>query len=66
MTPRYHINVFWSDEDRCWLADVPDLSRCTAHGDTPEAAVREVHDAMTLWLESARDRDDRVHEPRYS
>ncbi len=66
MIPRYHINLFWSDEDQCWLADVPDLCCCTAHGDTPEEAVREVREAMTLWLESVRDRDDRVHEPRYS
>jgi predicted RNase H-like HicB family nuclease len=38
MNPRYHINVFWSDEDSCWIADVPDLRYCSAHGDTPEEA----------------------------
>ncbi len=38
----YHINLFWSDEDACWVADIPDLKYCSAFGDTPEAAVREI------------------------
>ena len=39
--PRYHINLFWSDEDACWIADVPDLKPCSAHGDTPAEAIAE-------------------------
>jgi len=27
---RYHINVFYSDEDRAWVADIPDLQYCSA------------------------------------
>ncbi len=65
MTPRYHINVFWSDEDRCWIADVPDLKYCAAHGDTPEHAVAEVLVAMDGWLEVARERGDTIPEPHY-
>ena len=38
----YPINLFWSDEDGSWVADVPDLKHCSAFGDTPEEAVREV------------------------
>ena len=55
MQPRYHINVFWSDEDGCWIADVPDLRYCSAHGDTPAQAVAEAQEAMALWLEVARE-----------
>jgi predicted RNase H-like HicB family nuclease len=62
---RYHINVFWSDEDGCWVADVPDLRFCSAFGDTPEEAVREVRVAMAAWLESAREHGETVPEPRY-
>jgi predicted RNase H-like HicB family nuclease len=62
---RYHINVFWSDEDGCWVADVPDLRACSAFGDTPEEAVHEVRVAMTAWIESAREHGDPVPEPRY-
>src|SRR5947209_5608301 len=38
----YHINVFWSDEDQSWVADVPDLAKCSALGDTPQEALQEV------------------------
>ena len=38
----YHINVFFSEEDECYIADIPDLKHCSAMGATPEAAVREI------------------------
>ena len=47
--PHYHINLFWSGEDKCWIADVPDLKYCSAHEATPYEAVREVQVAMTAW-----------------
>ena len=52
---RYHINIFWPDADRCWVAHVPDLKTCSAFGDTREEAVAEVEKAMTAWLEVARE-----------
>lgn len=63
--PLYHINVFWSDEDQQWIADVPDLKGCSASGATPEEAVREVQIAQRLWLEAARQEGDTLPEPRY-
>lgn len=62
---RYHINLFWSAEDECWIADVPDLRFCSAFGASPEAAVREVQVAMQAWLESAREHADPILQPRY-
>lgn len=50
----YPIEVFWSEEDHAWIADVPDLPFCTAHGPTPHEAVAEVEVAAEAWLESAR------------
>jgi predicted RNase H-like HicB family nuclease len=38
----YHINVCWSAEDRCYVADIPDLKYCSAFGESPEEALREV------------------------
>jgi len=38
----YHINVFYSDRDGGYIADIPDLKYCSAFGETPEEAVREV------------------------
>ncbi len=56
MTHRYHIDVFWSDEDDCWIANVPDLRPCSAHGDTPVEAVTEVEVAIGMCLEFYRDK----------
>jgi predicted RNase H-like HicB family nuclease len=65
MNPRYAINVFWSDEDECWIADAPDLRHCSAHGDSPAEAVRALETAIALWLESARAHGETIPEPRF-
>lgn len=64
-TPKYHINVFYSTEDRAFIADVPDLKFCSAHGKSPEAAVREVQIAMRGWLKAAKASGRRIPKPRY-
>jgi predicted RNase H-like HicB family nuclease len=61
----YAINVFWSDEDGVWVADVPDLKSCAAFGDTPEQALAEVRVAMEAWLEVARENGMPIPEARY-
>lgn len=53
MIPRYRIEVFWSDDDEVWIADVPDLAMCSAHGPTPHDAVAEVEQAIGAWLDAA-------------
>lgn len=66
MTPHhYHINVFWSEDDQCWIASVPDLQPCSAHGETPSEAVKEVQVAIDLWLEWAREKGIAIPEARY-
>lgn len=61
----YHINVFYSDEDSCYIADIPDLEGCSAFGDTAEAAVHEVEIAKQLWLDVARDIGKAIPPPSY-
>ncbi|HEY4027301.1 MAG TPA: type II toxin-antitoxin system HicB family antitoxin [Candidatus Dormibacteraeota bacterium] len=61
----YHINLFWSEEDRSWVADIPDLRYCSAFGKTPGEALAEVLQAKEAWLESARQHGDAIPEPRY-
>ena len=51
----YPIVIFWSEEDRAYVADVPDLRSCSAFGDTLEEALREVQVAIELRLEAARE-----------
>lgn len=64
-TPYYHINLFWSGEDDCWIADVPDLRYCSAHGETPDEAVGEIRVAIGLYLQSCFAHGEPVPEPRY-
>jgi predicted RNase H-like HicB family nuclease len=54
-----------SEEDGCWVADVPDLRHCSAFGETPGEALRQIQIAMTGWLESARELGKPIPEPRY-
>lgn len=65
MNHRYHINVFWSAADQCWVADVPDLRSCSAFGDTPVEAMQEAQEAISLWLEVAREKGMPIPEPKY-
>ena len=61
----YHINVFYSDEDRAWIADIPDLETCSALGSTAEEALREVEHAKKAWLEAAQEQGKAIPPPRY-
>ena len=61
----YHINIFWSEEDGCYVADIPDLAYCSAFGDTPDEALAEVEKAKEAWLATARDTGKAIPEPRY-
>ncbi len=61
----YHINIFYSEEDEGYIADIPDLKFCSAFGDTPEEALREVQIAKTAWLEAARAEGKPIPLPRY-
>jgi predicted RNase H-like HicB family nuclease len=49
----YHINIFYSEEDQGYIADIPDLKYCSAFGDTEEEALQEVLKAKAAWLEIA-------------
>ena len=61
----YHINVFYSDEDAAYVADIPDLDACSAFGASPEEALAEVEKAKAAWLAAAREAGKAVPEPRY-
>ena len=61
----YHINIFYSDEDSCYIADIPDLESCSAFGDTPEQALAEVARAKEAWLAAAREAGKPIPVPRY-
>lgn len=62
---RYHINIFYSDEDGGFIGDVPDLPHCSAFGETSEIALAEVNVAMENWLAAARKLKKPIPKPRY-
>ena len=61
---RYEIIIYWSDEDDAYVAEVPELPGCVAHGNTQEEALRNANDAIELWVDTAREFGDPVPEPR--
>lgn len=61
----HHINVFHSEEDEGYIADIPDLKYCSAFGETPEEAVREVAIAKAAWIEAAKAQGKPIPEPQY-
>ena len=61
----YHLNIFHSEEDGGYIADIPDLQACSAFGSTPEEALREVTKAKAAWLEAAKAEGKPIPPPRY-
>ena len=61
----YHINIFYSEEDGGYIADIPDLVSCSAFGRTPEDALAEVQRAKDAWLAAAQAEGKPVPAPRY-
>jgi predicted RNase H-like HicB family nuclease len=61
----YHVNVFYSEEDGGYIADISDLEACSAFGETPEQALHEVELAKDAWLETARQLSMPIPFPRF-
>jgi predicted RNase H-like HicB family nuclease len=61
----YHINIFYSEEDGGYIADIPDLEACSAFGETPAKALEEVQRAKELWLQAATAEGKPIPVPRY-
>jgi predicted RNase H-like HicB family nuclease len=61
---KYEVIIYWSDEDDAFVADVPELPGCMAHGPTQASALRSAQTAMELWLETAKESGRPVPEPR--
>jgi predicted RNase H-like HicB family nuclease len=61
----YHINIFFSEEDEGYIADIPDLPHCVAFGETPEQALAEVLKAKAAWLEAARAENKPIPKPSF-
>ena len=61
---KYEIIIFWSDEDQAFVADVPELPGCMAHGDTQDTALSNAKEAIELWVKTAQEFGDPVPKPK--
>lgn len=61
----YHINIFYSEEDGGYIADIPDLQACSAFGHTPAEALAQVEIAKKTWLEAAQAEGKPIPQPKY-
>ncbi len=60
----YEIILYWSNEDQVFVAETPELSGCVAHGETQEMALANIKEAMSLWLNTAREYGDDIPQPK--
>ncbi|MDQ6707913.1 MAG: type II toxin-antitoxin system HicB family antitoxin [Acidobacteriota bacterium] len=61
---KYETIIYWSEEDQVFVAEVPELPGCAAHGPTPEVALASVHEAIDLWIATANEFGDSIPEPK--
>ncbi len=61
---KYEIIIYWSNEDQVFVAEVPELPGCMAHGGTQEAALAQANEAIQLWIDTAKEFGDPVPEPK--
>ena len=61
----YHINIFFSEADGGYIADIPDLEACSAFGKTPSEALKQVQITKQLWLQAAKSERKPIPKPRY-
>ena len=63
MTLRYEINLYWSQEDQSFIAEVPDLPGCAADGETYQEALQNIEIIMQEWIETAQELGRKIPEP---
>ena len=61
---RYEIIIYWESDDKIYVADVPELPGCSAHGDSYDEALSNTKDAIRLWIDTANEFGDPIPEPR--
>ena len=61
---KYEIIIYWSGEDSCFIAEVPELPGCLAHGKTDDEALKNIQDAIKLWIDTSIEFGDNIPEPK--
>lgn len=61
---KYQIVLYWSEQDQAFVAEVPQLPGCMAHGEDQSGALQKVTEAMTLWIDTAKEFGDPIPDPK--
>ncbi len=61
---KYEVILYWSEEDKAFIADVPELSGCCADGETMAQAVENIETIISDWIETAKAMGRVIPEPR--
>ena len=61
--PEYSVLIQYDDRDNIYVASIPELQGCMAHGNTQEEAMSEIKVALELWLETAKENNMMVPQP---
>ncbi len=61
---KYEAIIYWSEEDQAFIAEIPELPGCAAHGPTQEAVLANAQEAIQLWLDTAREFGDSIPVPK--
>ena len=61
---KYETIIYWSEEDQAYLAEVPELPGCMAHGDSYESALANAKEAIQLWIDTAQEFGDLIPVPK--
>lgn len=61
---KYETIIYWSEEDECFIAEVPDLSELMVHGGSQEEALKNAQTAIRFWLKTAEREGINIPEPK--
>ena len=61
---KYQIIMYWSNEDNCYVTEVPELPGCMSDGKTPIEAIQNTQEIIKLWIETALEDGEEVPEPK--
>ncbi len=61
---KYEVIIYWSNEDEAFIAEVPELPGCMAHGGMQEEALKNAQEAILLWVDTAKEFGDPVPDPK--
>ena len=61
---KYEIIIYWSAEDKVFVAEIPELPGCAAHGKTPDEALTNSKQAIQLWIDTAKEFGDPIPKPK--